>query len=221
MAATREAVNPADYDAWYDSARGRWIGEREYRLLLALLAPRPDTRLLDVGCGTGWFTRRFAGLPGLDVVGADIDDESLSFARKRDQNTSYVHADALALPFATGSFDYVVSGAALGFIPDWPRALAEIVRVARKRIVVGVLNRRSLLWREKGRHGGSGGYSGAYWHAPHELRRALDACGLRQIRIRSAVFLPGGSGAARLLERCVPDAMPLGGFLAGSGEFDD
>lgn len=108
-------MNPADYDAWYDSTRGRWIGDTEYLLLLALLAPRPDARLLDVGCGTGWFTRRFARLPGLDVVGADINDESLTFARRRDQDTSYVHADALALPFASGSFDYVVSVAALGF----------------------------------------------------------------------------------------------------------
>lgn len=33
-------MNPADYDAWYDSERGRWIGETEYRLLLNALAPR-------------------------------------------------------------------------------------------------------------------------------------------------------------------------------------
>ena len=218
MATAGAAVNPADYDAWYDSTRGRWIGDTEYLLLLALLAPRPDARLLDVGCGTGWFTRRFARLPGLDVVGADINDESLTFARRRDQDTSYVHADALALPFAASSFDYVVSVAALGFISDWPRAMAEMVRVARERVVVGVLNRHSVLWWEKGRHGGSGGYRGVYWHAAYELRRALVGCGLRHVRIRSAVFLPNGSGAAYLLEQCVPDAVLYGAFLVGVGE---
>lgn len=221
MATAGALMNPADYDAWYDSARGHWIGGTEYRLLLTLLAPRFGTRLLDVGCGTGWFTRRFSQLPGLDVVGADINDEWLAFALARDRETNYIRADALALPFAADSFDYVVSVAALGFIPDWPRALAEMVRVARKQIVVGVLNRHSVLWRQKGGHGGSGGYHGAYWHTPRELLRAFKACGLRHIRIRSAVFLPSGSGTARLLERCVPAAVPYGSFLVGSGERDD
>ncbi len=50
----------AAYDAWYDTPRGRWIGEREFRLAQCLLAPQPGETLLDVGCGTGWFTRRFA-----------------------------------------------------------------------------------------------------------------------------------------------------------------
>lgn len=218
METTDAPVNPADYDAWYDSPRGRWAGDTEYRLLLSLLAPRPGARLLDVGCGTGWFTRRLARLAGLHVVGADINDKWLAFARARDQHASYVHADALTLPFAACSFDYVVSVAALGFIPDWPGALAEMARVARERIAVGVLNRHSMLWREKGRRGGSGGYRGAHWHTPHELRQALGACSLRHVRIRSAVFLPGGSSTARLIERCLPQILPYGGFLAGVGD---
>jgi len=53
-------MTPAEYDAWYDSPRGRWIGETEFRLLQRLLALRPGETLLDVGCGSGWFTRRFA-----------------------------------------------------------------------------------------------------------------------------------------------------------------
>lgn len=217
MAAPGGPVTPADYDAWYDSARGRWIGDTEYRLLHALLAPRPGARLLDVGCGTGWFTRQFVRLPGVEVVGVDNNAEWLAYARTRDGDASYLPADARALPFATASFDYVVSVTALGFIPDWHQALAEMVRVARKRIVVGVLNRHSLLWRAKGRDGGSGAYRGACWQTPHELRQALVACSLRQVGIRSAVFLPDGSGMARLIERCLPNVLPCGGFLAAFG----
>ena len=41
-------MRPEDYDAWYRTPRGAWIGETEYRLLWNLLAPRPGERLLDV-----------------------------------------------------------------------------------------------------------------------------------------------------------------------------
>jgi hypothetical protein len=90
-----------------------------------------------------------------------------------------------------------------------------MVRVARKRIVVGLLNRRSLLWREKGRHGGSESYRGAYSHTAQELRRALVDCGLRHVLMRSAIYLSNGSGVACPLKRCVPDTVLYGGFFVG------
>jgi ubiquinone/menaquinone biosynthesis C-methylase UbiE len=55
-------MNPEDYDGWYDTPRGRWIGNTEVAWLNELLASRTGESLLDVGYGTGWFTRRFAAL---------------------------------------------------------------------------------------------------------------------------------------------------------------
>lgn len=46
-------MKPADYDAWYDTPRGRWIGETEYALAARMLTAQPDDSLLDVGCGKG------------------------------------------------------------------------------------------------------------------------------------------------------------------------
>lgn len=72
-------MKPADYDAWYNTPRGRWIGETEFRLVSRLLNARPEARLLDVGCGTGWFTRRFTQ-NGLQVTGLDSNPEWLAYA---------------------------------------------------------------------------------------------------------------------------------------------
>ena len=70
-------MNPTLYDAWYDTPRGRWIGKTEYRLAERELALRPDARVLDVGCGTGWFTRRLARRGNMEVTAIDIDSEWL------------------------------------------------------------------------------------------------------------------------------------------------
>ena len=45
--------------------------------------------MLDVGCGTGWFSRRFAAMPGLHVTGVDVDAQWLEFARGRDARSAY------------------------------------------------------------------------------------------------------------------------------------
>ena len=65
-------TDPAAYEAWYHAPRGAWIGDREFSLLTSLLHPQPGASLLDVGCGTGWFSRRFAEF-GLRVTGIDPD----------------------------------------------------------------------------------------------------------------------------------------------------
>jgi SAM-dependent methyltransferase len=126
-------MDAAQYDAWYATPRGSWIGETEYRLLCQLLTPKPGDTLLDIGCGTGYFTRRFAS-EGFDVTGVDPDPRMLEFASAhRTAAESYVLADARSLPFPDGAFDLCVSVTALCFIREESRALAEMQRVARRR----------------------------------------------------------------------------------------
>jgi SAM-dependent methyltransferase len=210
-------VTPEQYEAWYDTPRGRWIGDTEYALIRRLLNLRPGDTVLDVGCGTGWFTRRVAA-DGARAVGFDRDAEALAFAGRRNAGTTcYVHGDATALPFADASFDAVVSIAALCFVEPWSRALAEIVRVSRGRFVLGLLNRHSLLWRDKGRDGGRGAYRGVHWHTRAEIECALQALPVRAAQFRYGVYLPSGSRIARALERALPAELPLGSFLAVAG----
>lgn len=156
-------MHPEEYDAWYATPRGAWIGSKEFDLLVRLLEPRPGDTLLDVGCGTGYFTRSFAGDRSCTgIVGADLDLGALRYAAQHSQRDApYVCADARMLPFPDCSVDLVISVTALCFIKEERAALAEMLRVARRRVAVGLLNRNSLLYLEKGRGDGKGAYRGA------------------------------------------------------------
>jgi SAM-dependent methyltransferase len=211
-------MNPADYDAWYATPRGRWIGDTEYALAARLLAPQAGASLLDVGCGTGWFSRR-AAADGLAVTGLDPNAAWLDYARAHSGPAlSWVQGDARALPFADASFDHVLSIAALCFVDDERRAVAEAVRVARRNFAIGWLNRASLLHWQKGRGGGSGAYRGARWHRADEVRALFHGLPLRKLTLRSAIYLPSGSHRAAELEKRLPAVLPWGGMLLVAGE---
>ena len=214
-------ISAAQYDAWYATERGAWIGEVEYQLLLKLLQPQANESLLDVGCGTGWFTRRFAQINNLHITGLDIDRQWLDYARRQDQHSHYIQGDACALPFADKSFDRSLSVTALCFVDNWPQAIEEIIRVTRTRFAIGLLNRNSLLWREKGQNGGQGAYRGAHWHTIDELRSVFDALPVQQVKYHSAVFLPSGSEEARQAEALLSNDLDWGSFLVVSGNLQN
>jgi SAM-dependent methyltransferase len=204
-------VDPAAYDAWYASGRGRWIGDVETALLLRLLEARHGDTVLEVGCGTGYFSRRLAQA-GLRVTGVDNDPGALGFAASKDAGIRYLLADARRLPFAERSFDCAVAVTSLCFIEPAEAALREMWRVARRAVVLGLLNRNSLLWLEK-RDAPS--YRGARWDTPRAARswaRQLQPSPV--VTLRSAVFGPKGGIVARALERVLPGRLLLGGFLA-------
>jgi SAM-dependent methyltransferase len=208
-------MTPDAYDAWYDTPRGAWIGASEYALAQRELAAVPGETLLDVGCGTGWFTRRFAA-DGLVTTGLDPNPEWLTYARAHSgSDMRWIDGDARSLPFADNSFDRVVSIAALCFIPDERKAVAEIVRVAKRRFAIGWLNRTSLLYRQKA---GSGAYRGATWHTAGEVRRFFAGLPVANLSLTSAVFLPGGDPFARTMEGLLPNRLPWGALLIAAGD---
>lgn len=211
-------MNPADYDAWYTTPRGRWIGDTEYALARRLLAPQPGDTLVDVGCGTGWFTRRAAG-EGLLATGLDANPDWLDYARAHSSpELNWIAADARALPFADAHFDHALSIAALCFIDDERQAVAECVRVARRRFAIGWLNRNSLLYLQKGKGGGSGAYRGARWHTAREVRALFAGLPVRNLTLHSAIYLPSGTRWAQLLEPRLPSKLLWGGLLLATGE---
>ncbi|MHB1529676.1 MAG: class I SAM-dependent methyltransferase [Acidiferrobacteraceae bacterium] len=213
-----EQTGAMTYDAWYDTPRGRWIGEAELGLMFRLVrAERGDT-LLDVGCGTGWFARRFAA-QGLHATGVDPDPSSLAFAREHSPpGIFWARGDACALPFKDQSFDRVVSVAALCFIEEERQAVSEILRVTRSRFAIGWLNRSSLLYRQKSRSASRGAYRGARWHRPEETYDLFSGLAVRGLTVRSVVFFPSGNPIAKVAERIIPNRLPWGSLVIVAGE---
>lgn len=161
-------TDPATYEAWYHTPRGRWVGDREFILLRNLLKTGKEGSLLDVGCGTGYFSRRFARL-GLSVTGIDPDPEALNFARQQGGDIHYLHGNAMELPFHDNAFDYTIAVTSLCFVEDPLQALREMWRVTQHSLALGLLNRHSLLHWEKQ---GQGSYAGARWDTAGEVMKA-------------------------------------------------
>jgi len=175
------------------------------------LCPSPGAALLDVGCGTGYFSRRFSDA-GLRVTGVDPNQAMLDYANSRGGNITYLQGSALHLPFDDHSFDYVAAITSLCFVEPPKQAIAEMWRVSRHALVLGLLNRNSLLYRVKHNQGG---YKGARWDSVEDVHQWLEQLTPDfDTKICSAIFLPRGNLFDRTLERFLPIHLPVGGFLA-------
>lgn len=102
-----------------------------YEHFVCLLGdPPPEARCLDIGCGNG-LALRCAAEAGLDTYGLDLSTAALEHSREASPESSLLAADAVALPFAEGAFDCVISLGVLEHTGDVPRALSEVGRVLR------------------------------------------------------------------------------------------
>ena len=203
--------SPEIYDAWYQTARGSWIADQEFSALLKLFTPKAGQTLLDIGSGSGYFSQRFSQL-AINVTGLDISNEMNIYATASSKGISYIQGDALALPFADNSFDYCSAITSLCFVANPEQALAEMWRVSRKAVILGLLNRHSLLYYMKRN---SKGYQGARWDELKTVRKwSNNLIPTANLSFRSAVWLPGGGEFSRLIEYIAPNQYPYAGFLA-------
>lgn len=99
--------------------------------------PLAPGSLLDVGCGRGYWLNELARLrPELDLTGLDFF-ESLQLDRAR-----YVQGNAEKLPFPDNAFDIVTCIHTIEHLQDLPQALSELVRVARKMVLIATPRQR-------------------------------------------------------------------------------
>ena len=104
------------------------------RRLIALGAPGPQTRALDLATGTGDIAFACAAR-GARVVGLDVTQRMIELARAKANAAvdrlppAFIVGDMLSLPFPDASFDLVTTGYGLRNVPDLTRAIDEIHRV--------------------------------------------------------------------------------------------
>ena len=91
----------------------------------------PSDRILDLGCGTGIVARVLRDRLGgaARIAGLDLSPAMIAKARTVAPEIEWHEGDALALPFADGSFDVVLSQQMLQFTPDRAAATREMRRV--------------------------------------------------------------------------------------------
>lgn len=115
------------------------------RTIFEWLPPTPQMRILEAGCGRGFYLRMYRHLSDCALVGAELDGAILQIARQNVGSLPDIllnQADITRLPYASGSFDGVILSEVLEHIPEEGAALREIWRVLKPggRVAITVPN---------------------------------------------------------------------------------
>lgn len=102
----------------------------EWPALRAMLPVVQGRRVIDLGCGFGWFCRWAAAQDAAQVEGFDVSERMLERARRETQHSRirYTTADLETLSLPPGCCDLAYSSLALHYIADLPRLFAEVHR---------------------------------------------------------------------------------------------
>ena len=186
----REPTAPAyydrrapEYDDWYlgvglFAERDRPGFDDELARVSGVLAGLPPVRTLDVACGTVFLTRHLRG----DVTGLDASARMLAIASNRIAGATFVHGDALALPFPDDSFERVVSGHFYGHLDEDQRIafLREARRVAPELVLVDASRAHSPVdeeWSERRLNDGTAWEVFKRWFEPDALLAEIGDAG--------------------------------------------
>ena len=150
LSGLQEARDAAASSGGWLAARTVARQERAYRALIADMKsgePRLDfavaaqavaatgmarPHLLEVGCGSGYYSEVFADLVpgGVSYTGIDYSEAMIVRARSNYPSVAFEVADATRLPYPDNRFDIVFNGVSLMHIIDYQAAIREAARVA-------------------------------------------------------------------------------------------
>jgi ubiquinone/menaquinone biosynthesis C-methylase UbiE len=122
----------------------RYVERKRVRRILALLAPRPGDRVLEIGCGAGHI---LAQVPTARRFGMDLAESLLAKAARRlERHGALLQGDAEHLPFRDRAWERVYCSEVLEHLPSPAAALAEMHRIVVRGgvAVVSVPNERLI-----------------------------------------------------------------------------
>jgi SAM-dependent methyltransferase len=177
----------------WESPAGKLRWARRVKMLSSHL--QTGMRVLELGCGTGYFTRGLAG-SGADIIAIDVSPELLEIAKANcsTPNVRYEIQDASALSYSSAMFDSVVGSSVLHHL-EIKEALQEIYRVLKPGGAIyftepNMLNpqiaiQKNVPWVK--RKLGDSPDETAFFRWP--LRRLLQRTGFCDVRIKPFDFL--------------------------------
>ena len=112
----------------YDFSRR--AGPRSSRVLIDMLSPIDNARVLDIGCGTGNFLVELHQISG-KLVGLDISAGMLAKVRAKVADAVLVEGDASLMPFSAESFDAAYCIQVFHHISNKAKFLQEVYRILR------------------------------------------------------------------------------------------
>jgi ubiquinone/menaquinone biosynthesis C-methylase UbiE len=125
-----------EFNQWAAAGRGDEMEDHHSDITdqtIALMNIQPADRILDLGCGTGWASRRLARMASAgEVVGLDVADEMLHRAEEASSdfnNIRYVWGSAENIPAFDSLFTKVLSVESFYYYADQNKALRELRRV--------------------------------------------------------------------------------------------
>jgi len=114
--------------------------------------PQTGTRVIELGCGPGFYSRKIAQrFPHITVIGVDRSPSQIRTARERAavknlNNCVFERVNALALATSDASFDVLIASRIFTVIPDHERAVAEMFRVLKSGGRCFIAEPRHAFW---------------------------------------------------------------------------
>ena len=209
-----------EYDRWYEKPEGAMYDRLEKRAVERFLPKeRFGKKLLDIGCGTGHWSR-FFGHCGFNVTGIDVSAAMIEIAKSRKTfRTSFQQGDAHKLPFMDSAFDVAAIITVLEFARDPEKIIFETIRCLKKPggvLIVGVLNDLAAVNRKR-KHRRQRPSGAARFFSPGRIRNLLSAYGKTRLLTTGFVphlkpLLPTAPMVNRVAELM---RLPQGPFIAG------
>jgi ubiquinone/menaquinone biosynthesis C-methylase UbiE len=163
---------------------------------------QPRERILDVGCGPGFYVAELLDEVGAEgsVLGVDVSPQMLAIAAKRCEgraNVEFREGPATKLPVEDASVDAALSVQVLEYVADTGAALAEIHRAVRPggRVVLWDVDWGTLSW-------------------PRTLGTQLRAAGFEDVTVAAHAFIDNAFHSEAYIAATLP---LIEDYLVGSG----
>ncbi len=138
MSESNPEILREEFNRWAEAGRGDGMEQDHLPITLPVLEKMqlaPTDNVLDLGCGSGWLSRRLSkSVPEGRVVGMDISDEMIRLARRNSvdhDNLLFVSGEVGEIPWEPNFFSHAISVESAYYWPDPASGIREIHRVLR------------------------------------------------------------------------------------------